>query len=65
MKLCDGQFSSGVEFLQMVGSKKQGFWQKINTYTQRKPLYFENTGSASLSKSADIVLSKSIFYVKS
>ena len=34
----------------MVGSKKQDFWPKINTYSQRKPLYFENTGSASQSK---------------
>ena len=30
----------------MVSPKKQDFWPKINTYTQRKPLYFENTGSA-------------------
>ena len=34
----------------MVGPKKQEFWPKINIYTQRKPLYFENTGSASSSK---------------
>ena len=33
-------------------------------HAQRKSLYFENTGSTSLSKSAKIVLSKSIFYVK-
>ena len=34
----------------MVGPKKQGFWPKINIGTQSKPWYFENTGSASLSK---------------
>ena len=30
------------------GSQKASFMAK-NQYTQRKPLYFENTGSASLS----------------
>jgi hypothetical protein len=30
----------------MVGPKKQEFLAK-NQYTQRKPLFFENTGSAS------------------
>ena len=33
----------------MVGSKKARFLGK-NQYTQRKPLYFESTGSDSLSK---------------
>ena len=31
------------------GSQKERFWAK-NQYTQRKALYFENTGSASSSK---------------
>ena len=35
-----------------------------NRHAQRKPLYFENTGSTSLSKSAKIELSKSILDVK-
>ena len=34
----------------MVGPKKQDFWAKINIRTQRKPLYFQNTGSATSSK---------------
>ena len=34
----------------MLGPKKQKFWPKINIGTQRKPLYFENTGSTSSSK---------------
>ena len=33
----------------MVGPKEQDFWPK-NQYTQTKPLYFENMGSASSSK---------------
>ena len=45
------------------GSLNASFLPK-NQHAQRKPLYFENTGSTSLSKSAKIVLSKSIFYVK-
>ena len=32
----------------MLGPKKQDFWPKINIL--KKPLYFENTGSTSLSK---------------
>jgi len=34
----------------MVGPKKQDFLPKINIPNQRKPLYFENTGSASSSE---------------
>ena len=34
----------------MEGLKKQDFWPKINICTQRKPLYFEITWSASSSK---------------
>ena len=46
-----------------MGPKKQGFCSKINCI-QMKLLYFENWHSARASKSAKIVLSKSIFYVK-
>ena len=43
--------------------KKQGFCSKINCI-QMKLLYFVNWHSARASKSAEIVLSKPIFYVK-
>ena len=33
-----------------MGPKKQHFWPKINISTQRKTLYFENTGITSSSK---------------
>ena len=46
-----------------MGPKKQGFCSKINCI-QMKLLYFVNWHSARASKSAKIVLSKSIFYVK-
>ena len=46
-----------------MGHKKQGFCSKINCI-QMKLLYFVNWHSARASKSAKIVLSKSIFYVK-
>ena len=39
----------------MVGPKKQKFLAK-NQHTQRKPLYFANTGNASLSKFPDFPL---------
>ena len=50
----------------MVGPKKQ------NQYTQRKPLYFENTGSASSSKIGHVFikvvqklkLEENVFYKK-
>ena len=47
----------------MVVPKKQDFWPKINIL-KGNPLYFGNTMKASSSKSAKIVLSKSIFHVK-
>ena len=47
----------------LMGSKKQGFCTKINS-SQMKLLYFVNWHSARVSKSAKIVLSKSIFFVK-
>ena len=46
-----------------MGPKKQGFCSKINCI-QMKLLYFVNWHSARASKSAKIVLSKPIFYVK-
>ena len=45
--LCKYQFGCGI--LKMVGPKKQDFWPKINILKGNK-LYFENTGSSSLSK---------------
>jgi hypothetical protein len=44
------QYQFGYGILKMVGSKKEEFRPKINIPTQRKPLYFENTGSPSSSK---------------
>ena len=49
------QFGCGI--LNMVGPKKQDFWPKINIL-KRKPLYFENTGSASSSKIGHKVVQK-------
>ena len=46
-----------------MGPKKQGCCAKIN-FIQMKLLYLVNWHSARASKSAKIVLSKSIFYVK-
>ena len=46
-----------------MGPKKQGFCSKINCI-QMKLLYFVNWHSARASKSAKMVLTKSIFYVK-
>ena len=46
-----------------VGSKLFRFMAKIEQ-TPRKLLHFENKQDAALSKSAKIVLSMSIFYVK-
>ena len=46
-----------------MGPKKQGFCSKINRI-QMRLLYFVNWHSVRASKSAKIVLSKSIFYVK-
>ena len=53
------QFGCGIS--KMVGPKKQDFWPRINIPTQRKSLYFMITMNESLS---NIVLSKSIFFVK-
>ena len=47
----------------LMGPKKQDFCSKINCI-QMKLLYFVNWHSARASKSAKIVLSKAIFYVK-
>ena len=41
----------------MMGPKKEDFCLK-NIYNQRKPLYFENTGSASSSKMGIILEDK-------
>ena len=46
-----------------MGPKKQGFCSKINCI-QMKLLYFVNWHSDRASKSAKIILSKSIFYIK-
>ena len=43
------QYQFGCGILKMVGPKKQDFWPKI-TILKRKPLFFKNTGSISLSK---------------
>ena len=53
------QFGCGIS--KMAGPKKQDFWPRINIPTQRKSLYFMITMNESLS---NIVLSKSIFFVK-
>ena len=52
----------------MAGPKKARFLAK-NQYAQRKPLYFENTGSTSLSKirhdfRKKIEVRKNVFFYK-
>ena len=53
------QFGFGIS--KMVGPKKQDFWTRINIPTQSKSLYFMIIIYDSLT---NIVLSKSIFFVK-
>ena len=54
-----GQFGCGIS--KMIGLKKQDFWPRINIL---KGYFFLNSVDYSSSKSAKIVLSKSIFNVK-